>query len=308
MLAPGDAIVVTNQDHEANSGVWRRLGEAGFEIREWRVDPATGHLDPAGLARLLDGRVKLVCFPHCSNIVGEVNPVAEIVAMAHDAGALTCVDGVAGAPHGFPDVAAMGTDIYLFSSYKTFGPHQGLMVVRRALAERLPNQGHYFNAGYLSKRLVPAGPDHAQIAACAGMADYVDALHEHHFGTEADAGVRSGRVRGLMAEQEHRLLAPLMDWLRGRNDLRLIGPDRAEARVPTVAIDAGRPAEPLAAALAGHGIAAGGGHFYAVRLLEGLGIDPDRGVLRVSFVHYTHPGEVERLIGALDDVLARQAA
>jgi selenocysteine lyase/cysteine desulfurase len=308
MLAPGDAIVVTNQDHEANSGVWRRLGEAGFEIREWRVDPATGHLDPAGLARLLDGRVKLVCFPHCSNIVGEVNPVAEIVAMAHDAGALTCVDGVAGAPHGFPDVGAMGTDIYLFSSYKTYGPHQGLMVVRRALAERLPNQGHYFNAGYPSKRLVPAGPDHAQIAACAGMADYVDALHDHHFGAEADAGVRGARVRGLMAEQERRLIAPLMDWLRGRNDLRLIGPDRAEARVPTVAIDAGRPAEPLAAALAGHGIAAGGGHFYAVRLLEGLGIDPDRGVLRVSFVHYTHPAEVERLIGALDDVLARQAA
>jgi selenocysteine lyase/cysteine desulfurase len=182
------------------------------------------------------------------------------------------------------------------------------MVVRRALAERLPNQGHYFNAGYPSKRLVPAGPDHAQIAACAGMADYVDALHDHHFGAEADAGVRGARVRGLMAEQERRLIAPLMDWLRGRNDLRLIGPDRAEARVPTVAIDAGRPAEPLAAALAGHGIAAGGGHFYAVRLLEGLGIDPDRGVLRVSFVHYTHPDEVERLIGALDDVLARQAA
>jgi selenocysteine lyase/cysteine desulfurase len=148
MLAPGDAIVVTNQDHEANSGVWRRLGEAGIEIREWRVDPATGHLDIGQLARLLDGRVKLVCFPHCSNIVGEVNPVAEIVALAHDAGALTCVDGVAGAPHGFPDVGAMGTDIYLFSSYKTYGPHQGLMVVRRALAERLPNQGHYFNAGY----------------------------------------------------------------------------------------------------------------------------------------------------------------
>jgi selenocysteine lyase/cysteine desulfurase len=305
MLAPGDAIVVTNQDHEANSGVWRRLGEAGFEIREWRVDPATGHLDPEGLARLLDGRVKLVCFPHCSNIVGEVNPVAEIVTMAHDAGALTCVDGVAGAPHGFPDVGAMGTDIYLFSSYKTFGPHQGLMVVRRALAERLPNQGHYFNAG---SPLVPAGPDHAQIAACAGMADYVDALHDHHFGAEADAGVRGARVRGLMAGQERRLLGPLMDWLRGRNDLRLIGPDRAEARVPTVAIDAGRPAEPLAVALAGHGIAAGGGHFYAVRLLEGLGIDPERGVLRVSFVHYTHPDEVERLIGALDDVLARQAA
>jgi selenocysteine lyase/cysteine desulfurase len=147
-LPKGAAIVVTNQDHEANSGVWRRLADEGIEVREWAIDRETGHLIQDDLAALLgDGKVRLVCFPHCSNVVGEINPVTEIVAMAHSAGAVTCVDGVSYAPHGLPNVAALGTDIYLFSAYKTYGPHQGIMVIRRALGEALPNQGHYFNGG-----------------------------------------------------------------------------------------------------------------------------------------------------------------
>ncbi len=303
LLAPGDAIVVTNQDHEANSGAWRRLAEAGIEIREWRIDPQTGGLDGAGLARLLDDRVRLVAFPHCSNVVGAINPAADWTAMAHAAGAVVCVDGVSYAPHGLPDVGALGADIYLFSSYKTFGPHQGVMVVRRALAERLPNQGHYFNAGDAAKRLTPAGPDHAQIAASAGIADYADALHARHFSDDPGPTRRAARVHDLMRAREIRLLAPLLDYLRSRNDLRLIGPDRAEDRAPTVAVALDRPGEAVAAALAAHGIMAGGGHFYAVRLLEGLGIEPGHGVLRLSFLHYTHESEIDQLIAALDAVL-----
>ena len=87
MLQPGEAIVVTNQDHEANTGQWRRLAARGIEIREWQIDPETGHLDPAKLEELLDEKVRLVCFPHCSNVVGEINPVTEITALAHAAGA-----------------------------------------------------------------------------------------------------------------------------------------------------------------------------------------------------------------------------
>ncbi|MGA0778604.1 MAG: aminotransferase class V-fold PLP-dependent enzyme, partial [Gemmobacter sp.] len=202
--AEGGAVVVTNQDHEANTGVWRRLAAAGIEVREWCIDPQTGHLDPADLARLLaDGRVRLVCFPHCSNVVGEVNPVAEICAMARAAGAASCVDGVSYAPHGFPDVGALGADVYLFSAYKTYGPHQGIMTVRRDFGMRLPAQGHFFNAGTLYKRFTPAGPDHAQVAACAGMADYVDALHAHHFpGTDAAPAARAAAVHDLMRAHE----------------------------------------------------------------------------------------------------------
>jgi len=300
-MKPGEAIIVTNQDHEANTGPWRRLADAGIEVREWKIDPTTGRLEPEDLEAMLDENVRLVCFPHCSNVVGEINPV-EITALAHAAGAFVCVDGVSYAPHGLPDVGLMGPDIYLFSAYKTYGPHQGIMVIRRALGALLPNQGHYFNAGSLYKRFTPAGPDHAQVAACAGMADYFDSLANHH----SIQGLPSARMAGvhdLMRAHETTLLQPLLDFLSARNDLRLLGPRNAENRAPTVALDLGRDPAPIAQALAAKGINAGAGDFYAVRALEGQGVNSKRGVLRLSFVHYTSVDEIDALIAALDSVL-----
>jgi selenocysteine lyase/cysteine desulfurase len=302
-LKPGDAIVVTNQDHEANTGPWRRLADRGVEIREWKLDRETGHLDIADLKPLLDQRVKLVCFPHCSNVVAEINPVAEIAALAHAAGAYVCVDGVSYAPHGLPNVGALGADIYLFSAYKTYGPHQGIMMIRRALGEQLPNQGHYFNAGSLYKRFTPAGPDHAQIAACAGLADYVDALCDHHHAEARDPAGRAAFAHDLMRGQETALLQPLLDYLGEKNSVRLLGPRKAEARAPTVAIVAREPGEAIAVKLARKGVMCWGGGFYANRCLEAQGVDPDHGALRMSFVHYTAQDEVVKLIYALDEVL-----
>lgn len=301
-LSPGDAIIVTNQDHEANSGPWRRLAEAGIEIREWQIDPETGHLDPAALDNLLDDKVRLVCFPHCSNVVGEVNDAAAICARVRAAGAYSCVDGVSYAPHGFADVGAMGADIYLFSAYKTFGPHQGLMVIRRDLGMRLPNQGHFFNEASLYKRFTPAGPDHAQIAACAGMADYVEALSAHH-GGPATGAAAARHAHDLMRGAEVALLGPLLEFLKAKNSVRLIGGARAEQRAPTVAMELKTPGGEVARALAPKGIMAGGGDFYAVRALKAMGVDPEHGVLRVSFTHYTSADEVDRLMEALDQVL-----
>jgi len=301
MLRPGDEIVVTNQDHEANSGAWRRLAESGTTVREWQIDPDSGRLDPRDLDKLLSERTRLVAFPHCSNIVGHLNPVAAICAKAHAAGAVTCVDGVSYAPHGLPDVTALGADIYLFSLYKTYGPHQGLMVVKRDLAERLPNQAHFFNAGNILKKLTPAGPDHAQIAASAGIADYFDALYAHHFLEGVDAAERGRRVHDLMRGQEKALLAPLLDWLRQRNDLRVLGPTDPAERAPTVALHTrNKPAAAVLEGLTARGIAAGAGHFYGYRVVQALGVDPEAGVLRVSFVHYTAPEEIEKLMKALD--------
>jgi selenocysteine lyase/cysteine desulfurase len=302
-LAPGDAIAVTNQDHEANSGPWRRLADDGIELREWRIDPETGHLDPAGLDALLDERVRLVCFPHCSNVVGEVNDVAAITAKAHAAGAAVCVDGVSYAPHGFPDVGALGADIYLFSAYKTYGPHQGIMVIRRTLGESLPNQGHYFNADTLYKRFTPAGPDHAQVAASAGMADYIDALYAHHVGRDAAPRARATAVHDMMRAHEVRLLQPLLDHLAAKNSVRLLGPTDAARRAPTVAVDLGRPVADAAAELVAQGMLCDSGDFYAHRALDAQRVDPAKGVLRMSFVHYATEDEVDRLIAALDHVL-----
>ncbi len=306
MLRDGDAIIVTDQDHEANSGPWRRLAADGIEIRAWNMNPETGHLSVKDLAGLLDERVRLVCFPHCSNILGEVNPVQRICALVREAGALSCVDGVSFAPHGFPDLGDLDPDIYLFSGYKTYGPHQGIMAVRHGLAARLPNQGHYFNAGMPGKRLTPAGPDHAQVAAAAGIADYVETLHEHHFGGDTHTHTlaeMAAAVHALQRRHEEALLDPLLYYLRGRKDLRILGPRKPRDRVPTVAIATGRPPLEIAEALAARGIMAWGGDFYAVRLLEALGIDPGHGVLRLSFVHYTSAEEVDRLLEALEAVL-----
>nr|HRK42426.1 aminotransferase class V-fold PLP-dependent enzyme [Gemmobacter sp.] len=169
----------------------------------------------------------------------------------------------------------------------------------------LPNQSHFFNGNVLYKRFNPAGPDHAQVAACAGMADYVDALYVHHFGgAEATPLQRNNAVHDLMRGQEMALAQPLLDYLAARNDLRLIGPRKAADRAPTVAVALDREALPVATALAAHGIMAGGGDFYAVRPLEALGIDREKGVLRLSFTHYTTEVEVGRLIAALDRVLS----
>ncbi len=302
-LQPGDAVVVTDQDHEANAGPWRRLAGAGIELREWRIDRDSGRLDPEALDPLLDERVRLVVFPHCSNVVAEINDVKAITDKVHGAGAVVCVDGVSLAPHGLPNVGELGADIYLFSAYKTYGPHQGIMVIRGDLGMRLPNQGHWFNADVLYKRFTPAGPDHAQVAASAGLVDYLDSLYAHHFDHHADPEDRADAVAQLMRAHECALLQPLLDFLAERPGVRLLGPRRAERRAPTVALELAEPGEAVAAALAPHGIMAGGGDFYAVRPLEALGIDRAKGVLRLSFVHYTSRDDIDHLMRALDHVL-----
>lgn len=303
VLRPGDEVIVTNQDHEANSGVWRRLASHGAIIKEWRVDADSGLLDVRQLDELLSPRTRLLTFPHASNIVGHINPVEAICARAHAAGALTVVDGVSWAPHGLPDVRALKCDVYLLSLYKTYGPHQGLMVLSPRLLEQLGNEGHYFNASEPFKRLVPAGPDHAQVAAARGIAEYFDELDAHHHG-RADPQGRAQRVRAALRAAELPLLAQLLEFLTRRGDIRLLGPTRAAERAATVAF-VPQSIEPLALAerLARRGYMIGYGNFYAVRLLEAMGVDPARGAARLSFVHYTTRAELEGLLEALEIAL-----
>ena len=195
-LKPGDEVIVTNQDHEANIGAWRRLEQAGMVVREWQVNPETAELETAGLQALLNERTRLVAFTHCSNIVGSINPVREWADMVRAAGAVSMVDGVSYAPHGIPDVQSLGVDAYFYSLYKVYGPHQGVMYLSAELNERLPNQGHFFNVDKPLARFLPAGPDHAQIAAVNGVMDYFDAVYEHHFGD--DDSPRQQKVHDLL--------------------------------------------------------------------------------------------------------------
>ena len=310
LLDPGDEVIVTDQDHEANTGAIRRVAErVGAAIREWRIDPVAGQLDLDGLRELVGSRTRLVTMPHASNIVGQENDVAEATRIVHSVGARIVVDGVSFAPHTIPDVGALGADVYLFSLYKTYSVHQGLMVVRSGTMTELPNQAHFFNAELPDKRLNPAGPDHAQVATAGAVLDYLDVLHRHHGGSpDAPLGERAAFVSQLWRAHEDALLPPLLAALDGREDVRVIG-SRAVGEVPghrcpTVAFVplAADPAD-VAHALVRRGVQTSSGHYYAVRVLQALGVDPDRGVVRLSFVHYTSPEDIARAVDALDEVL-----
>ncbi len=304
-LKAGDEVIVTNQDHEANVGVWRSLEADGIVIREWQVDPESAELDSAQLDNLLNERTRVVAFTHCSNIVGSMHPVREWTEKVHAAGAMAIVDGVSYAGHGLPDIDALGADIYLFSLYKVYGPHLGVMVMRKAVNQQLPNQGHFFNVDQPTSRFTPAGPDHAQIASVNGVIDYFEAVYSHHFGgNDVDERQQAAAVLRLFQQAEHTKLQGLLDFLKQQQGLRLIGKENAENRAPTVSFTVeGREPSEIAAELARQKIGIGNGNCYAYRLMGALGISPEQGVVRLSFVHYTNEEELSRLIEALDQAL-----
>lgn len=307
-LDQGDEIIVTNQDHEANIGCWRRLEADGVVIREWRVDPASGELDIDDLNELVGARTRAVCFSLCSNIVGTINDVEAVCAIARSADAVTIADGVSFAPHWMPDVHTLGPDFVLFSTYKTFATHLGVLWGRPDRLAELAPQGHYFNADKPHYRLNPAGPLHAEIGALAGLGQYFEELYHQHFpdGTAATTRTRAEAVFKLFTEHETALANRVLDFARDRQNLRIIGRPRAAPceRVGTIAlVPSGPTPDDLARSLAEDGIAVGAGHFYAVRCLEALSVDPERGVLRISLVHYNSAQDVDRLLDALERAL-----
>ncbi len=304
MWEDGDEIIVSCQDHEANAGAWRRLKDRGIKVIEWHVDASSGVLTFESLNELLSNRTKLVAFPHCSNVIGHINPVKEISAKAHAVGALSVVDGVGYAPHGFPDLEDLGADVYLFSLYKTFGPHLGLMYISTNLMHKMTNQSHFFKEGNTRSMFTPAGPDHAQIATVNGILDYFDALYEHHFETDNKPSEKNNKLRQLFREHESELLEHLLNFLRSRDDLEIVGPEVVEERLPIVSlIPKYKSIKAVYDTLTEHKIMAGFGDFYAVRPLMDMDIPLDPGVLRLSFVHYTSKAEIDQLISGIRKAL-----
>lgn len=309
-LRAGDEIIVSNQEHEANAGAWVRLTTEveGVALKVWEVDPATGRLSLDSLSALLTERTKVLAFTHCSNVVGEMNDAAAIVALAQKAGARTVVDGVAYAPHLVPDVAAIGADAYCYSAYKTFATHQGVMAVRNDWLEGLENQGHFFNGAYLEKRLNPGGPQHAEIACMNGLRQFYEDLYIHHFGEPPKGPTHNwvGAMQRLFHAHECRIAAPLMDFLAGEPRIKLLGPSDMTfgKRAPTISFSVeGVPARDVTAKLAEVKIGASAGHYYAWRLMEALGIEPTEGVVRLSLVGYNTDEEVARALGAIKATL-----
>jgi cysteine desulfurase family protein (TIGR01976 family) len=303
LFKPGDEIIVSTLNHESNSGPWRRLAEFGVRIIEWPANSDTGAMRIDDLDSLLSDKTRLVAFPQVSNITGDINDVGSITDKAHAAGAMVCVDGVAFAPHRAVDVKAWDVDFYLFSFYKVFGPHLGLLYCRADRLLAAKGQYHYFFPEHdLDHKLNPAGPNHETIASLTGINDYLDAVYTHHFTNSNKSRFERTRLLfKLFAEHEEKLAQHFLEFINSETGIRLIGTTSADmdARVPTFSLQIkGVPSGQVAQALAKEGIACGSGHFYAKRLLDSLNIwEPE--VLRCSMAHYTSLSDVDQLIGAL---------
>ncbi len=317
-LAPHDEIVVTNQDHEANSGVWRRIAEkTGATLREWRVQTDSGLLDTQDLEPLINAKTRWVFFTHCSNIIGTINPVKEITAkIKQNSEAKVFIDAVAYAPHHICDLKDLDVDGYTFSLYKVLGPHQSLLYIRSETAAALTPQCHYFNTDSQHKIFNPAGPQHAQVAACAGVIDYFNDLHDHHFGHHSEHHSKQSNeqplhtkmqdLRQLIAQHETTLTEPILDFLSHHKQVRLLGkPHNKDLdRVPTIAFKPlKQSSKQVASRIQDQAIGCESGDFYATRLISDLGINPQDGVVRISLLHYSSEQDVEKILQALDIAL-----
>jgi cysteine desulfurase family protein (TIGR01976 family) len=304
-LEPGDEIVLTGLDHHANVDPWLGIArDRGLGVRTWepRLDDCTLRLED--LEPLLGPRTRLVCVGWASNAVGTINPVAEIVARAHDAGAWTFLDAVHAAPHLPIDVKAIGTDFLACSAYKFFGPHQGILYGRSDILDALPTYKlepahHRFETGTQSFE--------GQAGTLAAIEYLASVGVDHGSGQAADG--RRERVRAGMSAirgYEMALYERLAAGLEQVPALRLHGiTDRArfDSRTPTAAVTVdGTDPGAIAEALGRQGIAVWAGDFYATGLIRRLGLEGHGGVLRIGLTHYNTAEEVDRLVGALASV------
>jgi cysteine desulfurase family protein (TIGR01976 family) len=305
-IRPGDEIIVTNTDHEANIGGWSRLSEVGATIKVWAVRPDSLRLELSDLQALLTPRTRWVAMTHASNVLGTVNPVADAARLVHAAGARLCVDGVAYAPHRLVDVQASGADVYVFSFYKVFGPHYAVLWGQRSLLLELPGQNHYFiGREVLPYKLQPGNVNFELSYGCIGISEYLADM-----GTALGA---AGSPRALMqhafdafARHEDFLAARFLAFLETKRGVRVIGEPRVAQgnRVPTISfVVAGMLSESIVRHLDPLGIGTRFGDFYAKRLIESLGLQAQGGVVRVSMAHYNTVAEIDRLIEALDAII-----
>lgn len=309
-LSAGDEIIITISDHESNIGPWDRLQERGVILKIWPLNKQTLTLDLADLAPLMSERTKLVCVTHCSNILGSINPIREIADFVHDRGAKICVDAVAYAPHRAVDVRAFDVDYYVFSLYKTYGPHYALMYGKYDLLLELDTLYHYFyGRDKVPGKLEPGNPNYELAYSTCGIVDYLVSLGEQA-GETGTIRQKIEAAYGAITAQEDALTERLLTYLRSRNDCMIVGQamNRDSKRVPTIAFRFdGREAAELCKAMDAEKIAMRFGDFHSRRLAEYLGLTDHGGMLRVSMVHYNTIEEVDRFTAALDRILAGEA-
>src|ERR1700677_3337155 len=305
-LGPGDEIVLTLLDHDANFSPWKALEEKGVNIRAVRFNEGDCTLDMRDLAAKIGERTKIVAVGYASNAVGTINNVAEVVRLARQAGALRYVDAVHCAPHGPIEVRALDCDFLVCSTYKFFGPHMGVLYGKREHLKRLrpykvrPNTDdipYFWEWGTLNPEC---------IAGTKASIDYWEELGRRPRPTAPTRRAAILAAHEVIREHEHKMTEKMIAGLQTIPGLKLYGitdPQQFNRRCATfgVRIEGHTPLE-LATKLGGRGFFTWDGNYYALNLTEQLGVEQLGGFLRIGLVHYNTVEEVERLLSALQEI------
>ena len=307
-LGPGDEILLTHLDHDANVSPWRALEERGVTIRFVDVNQEDCTLNMADLAQKLNSRTRVVAVGYASNAVGTINDVREIVRLAHQKGALAYIDAVHYAPHGPIDVRALDCDFLVCSSYKFFGPHMGILYGKREHLQRLQPYKLRANTNAVPNRWEWGTLNHECIAGIAACVEYLADL-----GRQVDLSVSTRRAALLAAysaiqQHERGLVEMLIGGLLALPGLKFYGISdvaKLDRRCPTVAVRiTGHTPLDLATRLGERGIFTWDGNYYALNLTERLDVEKDGGFLRIGLAHYNTAAEVQRLLQGLREIAA----
>jgi cysteine desulfurase family protein (TIGR01976 family) len=305
-LGPGDEILLTRLDHDANVSPWRALEERGVTIRFVDINEHDCTLNMADLAHKISSRTRVVAVGYASNAVGTINDVKEIVRLAHHKGALAYIDAVHYAPHGPIDVRALDCDFLVCSSYKFFGPHMGILYGKREHLERLQPYKVRANSNAVPHRWEWGTLNHECIAGITACVDYLADL-----GRQIDPSASTRRAAllaayGAIQQHEHGLAEILISGLLAIPGLKFYGirdVGKLDRRCPTVAVRiASQTPLELATKLGDRGFFTWDGNYYALNLSERLDVEKDGGFLRVGIAHYNTAEEVQRFLSALREI------
>lgn len=308
-FSPGDEVIVTNCDHEANIGCWVELQNQGVVVKTWQLNPTTLTLELSDLEPLLTPRTRLVAVTHTSNVLGTINPIRAIADLVHAHGAIICVDGVAYAPHRLVDVQALDVDFYAFSFYKVYGPHYAVLYGKRDLLLAMPGINHFFIGDTdIPYKFQPGNVNFELSYGLIGLLDYLSDLARRHYGDRTAPNLRGQLVQAfeLIAQHEQVLSDRLLSYLRTKPNVQIIGNSQADQtlRVPTIAfVVDGIDSATIPAKIDPYQIGIRYGDFYAKRLIQDLNLANHNGVVRVSMVHYNTVAEVDRLVQYLEPIL-----
>ncbi|WP_414541857.1 cysteine desulfurase-like protein [Nostoc sp. CCY0012] len=309
-FTPGDEIIVTNCDHEANIGAWVALEKQGIKVKFWQIRPETLELHLEDLEMLISRRTKLVALTHASNILGTINPIKEIAKFVHERGGMICVDGVAYAPHRLVDVQDLDVDFYALSCYKVYGSHCALLYGKEEHLLSIPGLNHYFIEQTDIPYKFQLGNLNFELTyGMLGLCDYLSELAQLHYGNETAPELRNQMVQvfDLMSVHEEKISDRLLVYLNSQPKIRVIGQSIAnrESRVPTISfVVEGVHSSTIPVKIDPHHIGIRYGDFYAKRLIESLGLANQGGIIRVSMVHYNTIEEVDGLIKAFEQVIS----